>query len=251
MPGLSVIVPCYDEEGAIGSFLYELAAQARFFSRFEIIVVDDASRDGSAGIIRSLAAKLPLRVITHGRHAGVGAAVRTGFNAATLEWVTYLPGDGRVPAGEVRKFLPYMAAYDLIITRGAARPGYRAYRRLASTVYTGWVCAAFGLRIGNFNGAQSWRRSLWLRQPSASGRVVFLADFLVRSRAAQPRMVEIEIDELPRREGRATNGSLRAAFEAAWHIIRLFVEEGRAGRWHFLHPIAPDRPEPLPLKRFA
>src|SRR5207249_5845046 len=152
-----------NDGGSIGPFLRELAAEARFFSRFEIIVVDDASRDGSAGIIRSLAAELPVRVITHGRRAGVGAAVRTGFNAATLEWVAYLPGDGRVPAGEVRKFLPYMAAYDLIITRGAARPGYRASRRLASTVYTAWVSAAFGLRIRDFNGAQSWRRSLWLR----------------------------------------------------------------------------------------
>ena len=251
MPGLSVVVPCYNEEGSIGSFLHELAAQARLFSRFEIIVVDDASRDGSPAVIRSLAADLPLRVITHPRNLGLGAAVRTGFNAATLEWVTYLPGDGHVPAGGVCKFLPYMAAYDLIITRGAARPGSTAYRRRASATYTAWVSAAFGLRIRDLNGAQTWRRSLWLRQPSGSDRAVSLAELLVRSRAAQPRMVEIEIDDLPRGDSRPANGSPRAALKAAWYMVRLFVEEGRAGRWHFLHPIAPDRPEPLPLKRVA
>ena len=101
MPSLSVIVPCYNDEGSIGPFLRELASQAGFFSRFEIIVVDDASRDGSPSIIRSLAAELPLRVVTHPRSLGLGAAVRTGFNAATLEWVTYLPGDVQVPAEEV------------------------------------------------------------------------------------------------------------------------------------------------------
>lgn len=247
MPGLSVIVPCYNEEGSIGSFLRELAAQASVFRRFEIIVVDDASQDGSPAIIRSLAADLPLRVITHPRKLGLGAAVRTGFNAATLEWLTYLPGDGQAAAGVVRKFLPYMAAYDLIITR-RAHPGSTDHRRLASTVYAACVSAAFGLRIRDVNGAQTWRRSLWLRQPSTSGRVVFLAEFLVRSRAAQPRMVEIEIDDLPRRDARA---SVLVALKAAWHITRLFVEEGRAGRWHCLHPMAPDRPEPLPLKRVA
>jgi len=64
-------------------------------------------------------------------------------------------------------------------------------------------------------------------------------------------MVEIEIDYLARRDRWAANGSGRAALTAAWQLVRLVVEEGRAGRWHFLHPIAPDRPEPLPLKRAA
>ncbi|TME23397.1 MAG: glycosyltransferase family 2 protein [Chloroflexi bacterium] len=245
MPSLSVIVPCYNEEGSIGPFLRELAGQAGYFSRFEVIVVDDASRDGSPSIIRSLAAELPLRVVTHPRNLGLGAAVRTGFNAATLEWVTYLPGDGQVPAGEVGKFLPYMAAYDLIITRRGARLGYTGYRRLASAVYTAWVSAAFGLRVRDFNWVQTWRRSLWLRQPSVSDSVFFCAEFLIRCRAAQPRMVEIEIGYLPRRAGRAKNGSPRAALKAAWHITRLFVQETQAGRFHFLHPVAPDRPEPL------
>jgi len=245
MPSLSVIVPCYNEEGSIGPFLRELAGQAGYFSRFEVIVVDDASRDGSPSINRSLAAELPLRVVTHPRNLGLGAAVRTGFNAATLEWVTYLPGDGQVPAGEVGKFLPYMAAYDLIITRRGARLGYTGYRRLASAVYTAWVSAAFGLRVRDFNWVQIWRRSLWLRQPSVSDSVFFCAEFLIRCRAAQPRMVEIEIGYLPRRAGRAKNGSPRAALKAAWHITRLFVQETQAGRFHFLHPVAPDRPEPL------
>jgi len=251
MPSLSVIVPCHNDEGSIGALLRELASQAGFFSRFEIIVVDDASRDGSPSIIRSLAAELPLQVVTHPRNLGLGAAVRTGFHAATLEWVTYLPGDGQVPAGEVGKFLPYMAAYDLIITRRGARLGYAGYRRLASAVYTACVSAAFGLRVRDFDGVQTWRRSLWLRQPSASDSVCFVVEFLVRGRAAQPRMVEIEIEYLARRYRWAANGSGRAAFTAAWQLVRLVVEEGRAGRWHFLHPIAPDRPEPLPLKRAA
>jgi dolichol-phosphate mannosyltransferase len=249
--GLSVIVPCYNEEGSVGTFLRELAAQARWFSSFEIIVVDDASRDGSAAVVSKLAETLPLRVITHPRNLGLGAAVRTGYDAARLPWVTYLPSDGQVPAGEIRKFLPFMADYDLIITRRGARPGYTLYRRLASTVYTAWVSLGFGLRVRDFNWVQAWRRSLWLSHPSVFDSVFFCAEFLVRSRADRPRMVEIEIGYRPRRAGRAKNGSPRAALRAARHIFQLFVEEARGGRLHFLHPIAPDRVAPIAPVRAA
>jgi dolichol-phosphate mannosyltransferase len=241
MAGLSVVVPCYNEEGSVGTFLRELAAQARWFSSLEIIVVDDASRDRSAAIIETLAQSLPLRVITHPRNLGLGAAVRTGYDAARQPWVTYLPSDGQVPAGEIRKFLPLMADYDVIITRRGARPGYTLYRRLASSVYTAWVSLAFGLRMGDYNWVQAWRRSLWLSHRSVFDSVFFCAEFLVRSRADRPRMVEIEIGYRPRREGRAKNGSPRAALRAARHIVQLFVEEGLSGRLHFLHPMAPDR----------
>src|SRR2546426_14015 len=175
MPSLSVIVPCFNEEGSIGPFLRELADQAGSFSRFEIIVVDDASRDGSATIIRSLAADLPLRVITH----------------------------------------------------------------------------ALGLRVTDFTWVEVGRRALWLRNSSRFNSVFFCAEFLVRCQEEQPRMVEIELGYLPRRTGKAKNGSARAALLAAWHITRLFAEEAGDGRWHCLHPVAPDRPEPLDERRAA
>ena len=251
MSGLSVIVPCYNEEGSVGTFLRELAAQARWYTSFEIIVVDDASRDGSLAIIGTLAATIPLRVITHPRNLGLGAAVRTGYDAARLPWVTYLPSDGQVPAGEIRKFLPFMADYDVIITRRGERPGYTVYRRLASSVYTTWVSLAFGLRISDFNWVQVWRRSMWLSHRSAFDSVFFCAEFLVRSRPDRPRIVEIEIGYRPRRHGRAKNGSPRAALKAAWHIVRLFATEGFAGRLHFLHPITPDHVEPMAPEKAA
>ena len=249
--GLSVIVPCYNEEGSVRTFLTELAAQARWFSSFEIIVVDDASRDGSAAIIQSLAETIPLRVITHPRNRGLGAAVRTGYDAARLPWVTYLPADGQVPAAEIRKFLPFMADYDVIITRRGARPGYSLYRRLASSVYTTWVSLAFGLRIRDFNWVQAWRRSVWLAHRSMFDSVLFCAEFLVRSRSDRPRMVEIEIGYRPRWAGRAKNGSPRAALKAGRHIVQLFVEETRRGRLHFLHPIEPDRVAPIAPEKAA
>jgi hypothetical protein len=92
---------------------------------------------------------------------------------------------------------------------------------------------------------------MWLSHRSAFDSVFFCAEFLVRSRPDRPRIVEIELGYRPRRHGRAKNGSPRAALKAAWHIVRLIVAEGLAGRLHFLHPIAPDRVEPIAPEKAA
>jgi len=241
VPSLSVVVPCYNEEGSLEWFLPQLAAEASGFSDFEIILVDDASRDRSPQIIAALAPRFGLRVITNSVNLGLGGAMRRGFDAARLDWLTYFPADGQVPAEEVRKFAPFMGGYDLIVGRRTATPDYTRYRRIASRVYTSWVSLAFGLRISDFNWMQAWRRSLWTAYGSRANSVFICGEFLVRSQQARPRMVEIEVGYQPRHAGQAKNGSPKAALRAAADIARVFSEESLAGRFHFLHPTVPDR----------
>ena len=241
MPSLSVVVPCYNEEGSLEWFIPQLAAEAGGFSQFEIIVVDDASRDRSPQIIAALARRFGLRVVLNPVNLGLGGAMRRGFDAARLDWLTYFPADGQVPAEEVRKFVPFMDSYDLIIGRRASAPDYTRYRRIASRVYTTWVSLAFGLRLTDFNWMQAWRRSLWAAFGSRSNSVFICGEFLVRSQKAHPRMVEIEIAYRSRRAGEAKNGSPKAALRAGADIVRVFGEETLAGRFHFLHPTTPDR----------
>lgn len=241
MPGLSVIVPCYNEEGSLEWFLPQLAAVSGGFSDLEIIVVDDASTDGSARILGALAPRLNLRVLTNPVNLGFGGALRRGFDSARLDWLTHLPADGQVPAEELPKFSRYMDHYDVIIGRRRSTPDYTRYRRMASRIYTAWVSLAFGLRVRDFNWMQAWRRSLWVQFGSRSNSVFICGEFIVRSQRAHARMVEIEIGYRPRHAGMAKNGNPRAAIRAAADIMRVFVEETRAGQLHFLHPTAPDR----------
>jgi glycosyltransferase involved in cell wall biosynthesis len=241
MPGLSVVVPCYNEEGSLEWFIPQLAAESTGFSEFEIIVVDDASTDRSPQILAALVPRYGLRILTNSVNLGLGGAMRRGFDAARLDWLTYFPADGQVPAEEVRKFAPYMDRYDLIISRRSEAPDYTRYRRIASRVYTRWVSLAFGLRLRDFNWMQAWRRSLWTQFGSRSNSVFICGEFIVKSQRARPRMVEIEIGYRPRRAGQAKNGNPKAALRAAADIMRVFVEETGAGRFHFLHPTTPDR----------
>lgn len=94
-PDISVVVPVFDEEGAAAALAREIAAA--FAGRsFEIIFVDDASRDGTRAALKALAEEIPqLRVLAHARNSGQSRSIRTGVLAARAPIVLTLDGDGQ------------------------------------------------------------------------------------------------------------------------------------------------------------
>jgi len=94
-PQISVVVPVFDEEGAAPALAREIAAA--FAGRsFEILFVDDASRDGTRAALAGLKAEIPqLRLLAHRRNAGQSRAVRSGVLAARGAVIVTLDGDGQ------------------------------------------------------------------------------------------------------------------------------------------------------------
>ena len=100
MPQVSVVVPVHDEEGAAAALAREIA-DALQGRAFEMIFVDDASRDGTRAELEAARTALPqLRVLAHGANAGQSRAVRTGVLAARGEIILTLDGDGQNPPGD-------------------------------------------------------------------------------------------------------------------------------------------------------
>ncbi|MBW8815044.1 MAG: glycosyltransferase family 2 protein [Caulobacterales bacterium] len=95
VPEISIVVPVFDEEGAAPALAREIAVA--FAGRsFEIVFVDDASRDGTRAALKALAAEIPqLRVLAHARNSGQSRAIRTGVLAARAPIVVTLDGDGQ------------------------------------------------------------------------------------------------------------------------------------------------------------
>jgi glycosyltransferase involved in cell wall biosynthesis len=90
-----VVVPVFDEEGAAPTLAREIA-QAFAGRRFEIIFVDDASRDGTLGALSALKTEIPqLRLLRHRRNAGQSRAIRSGVLAARGAVIVTLDGDGQ------------------------------------------------------------------------------------------------------------------------------------------------------------
>lgn len=94
-PDISVVVPVYDEEGAAPALAREIATA--FAGRsFEMVFVDDASRDGTCAALKALTAEIPqLRVLGHRKNSGQSRAIRSGILAARAPVIVTLDGDGQ------------------------------------------------------------------------------------------------------------------------------------------------------------
>ncbi len=109
-PDVSVVVPVFDEEGAAPALAREIAAA--FAGRaFELIFVDDASRDGTAAALAALQGEIPqLRLLAHAKNAGQSRAVRSGMMAARAPIVVTLDGDGQNDPADAPRLVDRLAA---------------------------------------------------------------------------------------------------------------------------------------------
>jgi dolichol-phosphate mannosyltransferase len=95
-PQLSVVVPVHNEEDNVAPLVGEILAVLRGRIDFEIVYVDDTSRDATLPRLRDLQATTPeLRVVRHLANAGQSTAVRNGVKAARAPWIATLDGDGQ------------------------------------------------------------------------------------------------------------------------------------------------------------
>ena len=118
-PQLAIVVPVCNEEDNIGPLVREIVAALRGRIAFEIVYVDDASRDATLARLHALQASTPeLRVIRHRANAGQSTAVRNGVKAARAPWIATLDGDGQNDPADIPK---------LIAARDAAAPQIKLF----------------------------------------------------------------------------------------------------------------------------
>jgi dolichol-phosphate mannosyltransferase len=106
MPELSVVVPVHNERDNIVPLLNEIAAALRGKADFEIVYVDDLSRDDTLAVLAAAKAQFPeLRVLRHVSQSGQSTALRTGIKAAHGAWIATLDGDGQNDPADIPKLL--------------------------------------------------------------------------------------------------------------------------------------------------
>lgn len=105
-PQLSVVVPVHNEEDNVAPLVGEIVAALRGVIPFEIVYVDDLSKDATLERLRALKATTPeLRVIRHLSNSGQSTAIRTGIKAARAPWIATLDGDGQNDPADIPKLL--------------------------------------------------------------------------------------------------------------------------------------------------
>jgi glycosyltransferase involved in cell wall biosynthesis len=230
---ISVVLPAYNEEPNVAEAVAAAArAMVAIGADYEIIVVDDGSRDATSVVVDGLVPSTPgLRLVRHPVNRGYGGALRSGFAAAGKEWIMLNASDNQFVMDEVVRFLPLMPAADLVC-------GYRADRQdpfIRKLNALGWnttVRVLFGYLTRDVDcGFKVFRRAVLDRVNLTSNGAMVDTELLAGARARGFRFAEVPVTHLPRRQGQATGANIRVilrAFQDLWAFRqRLWAELAR------------------------
>jgi glycosyltransferase involved in cell wall biosynthesis len=148
-PTISVFFPAYNDAGTIASMVV-LADRTlrRLTDDYEIIVVNDGSRDHTALVLSELeAVYAKLRVLHHPTNLGYGSALRTGLASATKEIIFYTDGDAQYDVREMEQLLPLMTDEVDVVNGYKISRSDPLHRTMIGKVYCELVRFAFGIKI--------------------------------------------------------------------------------------------------------
>jgi len=150
---LSIIIPAYNEEEGLRTFLGKLLPFARERG-WEVIVVDDGSTDATADVAREYGAK----VISHHRNKGYGSALKTGIRNASNEIVVMMDSDGQHKQEDIERLVEYIDDYDMVVGARKRSKGIRAPGKKLLSIVANYLS---GYKIPDLNsGFRVFRKSL-------------------------------------------------------------------------------------------
>ncbi len=237
---LSYFFPAHNEEANLeGLVLEALEALPGLADIFEIIAVDDGSKDRTPAIADELVAHHPgvVRVVHHPTNLGYGAALRSGFGAARYEFVAFTDGDRQFKVADIGRLTARLNEPDapnvvvgFRIKRAdpALRIAYARAYRLANRIL-------FGLKVTDVDCAcKLFRREALEGLRVESDGAFFSAEMIIKLQAAGRRVVEVGVPHYPRTAGSATGANPRVVFRAArdfWRLrLRMWANRSRALR---------------------
>ncbi len=202
------------------------AAQiCRVTGDYEVIVVDDGSSDDSVAVLEALAARAPyLRIVRHPENRGYGAALRSGFEAATREFVFYTDGDGQYDPDELSVLVEAMRDDIGLVNGYKIRRADPFHRVIIGRTYQVIARRLFGISLRDVDCDFRLIRTEFLRRiplTFASGAIG--VELVRRLQDAGCRMAEVPVHHYPRLHGRSEFFRIR-------HVINLVLDLWRLWR---------------------
>lgn len=204
---VAIVLPAYNEEENIARQVESVDSVCRDlqFDDWEILVVDDGSRDGTRAVCEGLKPRYPkLKLLIHEVNRGYAQALRTGFTSAVMPLVFYTDADNQFDVRELKNFLPAIEDYDLVC-------GFRIYRfdpftRLVlSWGYNLLVRLIFRIRVRDVDCAfKLFRREIFDRIHIESKKFFVDTEILAKAAKLGLKMTEIGVRHYPRTAGQST-----------------------------------------------
>jgi glycosyltransferase involved in cell wall biosynthesis len=219
---ISAVLPAYNEAAIIERTVRHVASVlAGLVSDFEVIVTNDGSRDKTGVILADLQAREPqlnLRVVTHERNRGYGAALASGFDAARKDLIFMTDGDKQFDVSELSGFLLAMDAQTDMVIGWRRKRADPLMRKLNALGWKTLVNGLFGYTARDVDCAfKLFRRGVWESLTVHARGATFSAEFLIKARRLGFRVKELPVGHFPRTAGSPTGARPEV-------IVRAFVE---------------------------
>lgn len=226
LTSLSIFFPAYNEEDNIKHTVAAALVMApQVAEQYEIIVVNDASKDRTAEIVSDIIAQEQrVRLVSHETNQGYGRAVKTGIQSAQYDYIFFTDADCQFDLGEIRNLAEHVDEYEIVI-------GYRKKRmdspmRLLNA--KGWNFlnrTLFDLHVKDIDCAfKLMKRDVVQPLELASDGAMLSAELLIRLKQKGVVCKEVPVTHLPRTRGQATGAKPTVIAKALKEMGELFFD---------------------------
>ncbi|HEY2797440.1 MAG TPA: glycosyltransferase family 2 protein [Thermoanaerobaculia bacterium] len=207
---ISLFFPVYRDEATVERVTRKaVALMNELATEYEVIIVDDGSPDHAGEVADELARTIPrVRVIHHPRNMGYGEALRSGFRAASYEWICFTDGDDEYEVDDLRRLIRLRDYYDLIITFRYAKR-YSGVRIFISYVYNKLLQMLFQTRYRDIScGLRMIRKAVADELNLLSTSPFIGAEIAIKTTVKGFRVGEVGVQTFPREFGQGSSTTL-------------------------------------------
>ena len=223
---LSVFFPCYNESTNVADVTDKaLEVLENLGIDFEIIIVNDGSSDDTAEIADKIVIENDrVKVIHHEKNAGYGAALQSGFRAASKEFVFYTDGDGQFDIGEMPGLVPLMSDCDIVSCYRIKRQD-NLLRKINALCWTTLVCCLFRMKFRDIDCAfKLFRREIFDNIQMHSTGALIDTEILARAKRKGYRIIQRGVHHYPRASGEQTGAKISVVLRAFKELFELYKD---------------------------
>jgi glycosyltransferase involved in cell wall biosynthesis len=226
-PSLSVFFPAYNDAPSLAALVRKtFVTLERYVADYEVIVVNDGSRDRTGEVLEELRREYGprLRVVTHAHNRGYGGALRSGFAAAQKEFVFYTDGDGQYDVGELPRLLELVGPATGLVNGYKLERHDPRHRVWIGSVYNFCARLLFRIRLRDIDcDYRLIRRALLakIRLTSTSGTIC--VELVRKLELSGCQVVEVGVHHYPRLHGRSQFFRIRSLAVTLLQLLRLWV----------------------------
>jgi glycosyltransferase involved in cell wall biosynthesis len=221
---LSVFFPAYNEEANVGNMIRQAQLiLPELADNWEIIPVNDGSKDRTAEIINAMAKEDPkIHPVHHEKNKGYGGAVISGFKAAKCDYIFFTDGDLQFDLREITLLIEKLDEGDLVL-------GFRknrrdsAIRKLNAFMWGSLVKTLFGFQVRDVDCAfKLVKRKVMDRIELTAGGAMVSTELLARAHKENFRFTEVGVTHYPRVAGTQTGAKISVILRAFKELFKLY-----------------------------